>query len=294
MKLARGLQPRGGMLPETHAQSVRRALDTALAKHHELLALTRAIETAVESRIHGAPGDVGDRLETLAERVSGNPRGEDQRLVYEVIPARHPDLEDEATSCRAQRGELAISLHDLAAAARTASDVGLASELGLEIRETVARLRRHEAAEGRILRTALAASVDATEPLGRNLEVDHRFLRQMLAWLEHAGDGAALVALLRDLAAYLEVHFSAEEAPGGLYAALEERSGAAAAEMKKQHTALLDRIRGLSRAIAPRFERISPEQANELHALVAMLREHEAAEDSAFQDLLERDLGGAD
>jgi hemerythrin HHE cation binding domain-containing protein len=123
--------------------------------------------------------------------------------------------------------------------------------------------------------------------------VDHYFLRHLLDWLDRQVEAPGLVALLDDLRDYLSVHFSAEEADGGLFDVLTESGTEVAARvdrLRRDHVAILARIDVLRAAIDPIANDASSDTRHGVRHLGRLLREHEAEEQRLIQDVL-RDEG---
>jgi hypothetical protein len=273
---------------------IRRALDDSSADHAELLAVVRGIESMVESSITAASGDVARQLTKAAGQLAQHAGREETALLYTWIPTEFPALRDDVERHRREHGPLCATLRRLADAAEAASDVSFGTVLGLRIREAVAEIRQHEAAETRLLRDALARSSDQPDAIERTIEVDHRFLRQLLARLEQTRDGTGASRMLGHLREYLRTHFASEERTGGLLDVLAATRGGGelAATIRSAHQNLLERSARLAETVEAVEAPVPAAQMAEIATLVDALRAHEAIEDQALQESLDRDLGG--
>lgn len=137
-----------------------------------------------------------------------------------------------------------------------------------------------------------------TDSARREIEEDHRFLREAVYKLRHTRDLRALVPQLEDLRGLLARHFAREEAADGLHAAVERAAPHRVNrvdELFREHGEILSDVEALLSATR---ELVAGPLATVLagvRRVAGKLHEHEAAETDLFGEaVVGDDLGVGD
>ncbi len=129
----------------------------------------------------------------------------------------------------------------------------------------------------------------------RRIEAEHRRLAELKQAVLRSEDPGRLAALLGELAALLEQHFTGEEGPEGLHRIVADGARHRLPDLQRlfeEHrvfTASLADLRARAAALAA-----GPVRAlhQEVGALVEALRAHEQTEDELFGEAFYTDIGG--
>jgi hypothetical protein len=124
---------------------------------------------------------------------------------------------------------------------------------------------------------------------------NHGFLLQVLRWIESAVEGEAVAQLLEDLHQHLEVHFAAEERPRGFFDTVVRTApwrAATVADLRAAHRTMLADVARLRREITRNLQPVPEPLRQQLEALIAGLRDHEAIEEELLVDTHATDFGG--
>jgi Hemerythrin HHE cation binding domain len=135
---------------------------------------------------------------------------------------------------------------------------------------------------------------DALNTHGDSNISDHGQLLRMLSMIERAGNGETLAPLLADFHPFLRRHFQDEERPNGFFDSVTRvapRHAASLDVLRAEHRAFLDHVARLQQSISP--GPISAATRDDVAALVAGLRRHEALEGQLLMDSQSTDLGGS-
>jgi hypothetical protein len=123
---------------------------------------------------------------------------------------------------------------------------------------------------------------------------DHQALKTTLNTLENTSDLKALIALLEDLRAHLEGHFSREEAPDGFHELIGDSAPHLLAYLQRlfeEHREILDDLEKLITKSRECFEGPVHEVLCEVSALSHRLQIHESRESALLGDAMYTDLG---
>lgn len=127
------------------------------------------------------------------------------------------------------------------------------------------------------------------------IDEEHRHLDALLVELEAAREPERIERLLVRLRSQLVAHFATEEAPDGLHEIVSQNAAHRLPNVQQlfdEHREIVHRLDALRAHAAALREGAFRRLVEEIAALAATLRAHEAVEDEIFGEAFYTDIGG--
>lgn len=129
----------------------------------------------------------------------------------------------------------------------------------------------------------------------QRIDDEHRHLNALLVELESAREPERIERLLVSLRSLLIAHFATEEAPDGLHEIVSQNAAHRLPNVQQlfaEHREIVHRLDALRTQAAALREGAFRRLTDEVAALAAVLRAHEAVEDEIFGEAFYTDIGG--